>query len=234
MRALLFAFALMMLVSCVSPRGSFQVVPHTPNYLLRSPDASDTPFPEVLRNYNGFEPGHGGMDLRPGMELSIENAYYADGMPKRGLNGFLGTEVARYEVRPRGLRLLSVQPMKNRPADQVPFSSSYDRRRSAIATTGSTLKFSSSEHLRPAAPFCSEPIQKINSTGLPTGCLGIRIRFAAVSPPNARSFPRCVPCRSKCRFSSMALLEVFFGAARSRASQNIPGASRCCAFIAGD
>jgi len=122
MRALVFAFALLTLASCVKQRGlgSFHVLPRTPNYLLRSPDSTDTPFPEILRDYNGFEPGQNWMDLRPKMELSIENAYYQDGMPKRGLKGFLGTEVARYLVQPRGLRLLSVQPMKNRPADQVP------------------------------------------------------------------------------------------------------------------
>jgi hypothetical protein len=36
------------------------------------------------------------MELRPQMELRIENAYYRKGMPKRGLDGFLGTEIARY------------------------------------------------------------------------------------------------------------------------------------------
>jgi hypothetical protein len=61
------------------------------------------------------------MDLRPFMELRIENAYYKDGAPKRGLDGFLGTEIAQYQVRPRGgLRQLAVQSMKERPLDQQP------------------------------------------------------------------------------------------------------------------
>ncbi len=95
------------------------MIPAAPQYLLRSPDRSDTPFPEILDRYNGFVPGREGMDLRPLMELRIENAYYQKGMPKRGLNGFLGTEVARYRVQPRGgLRLISVQSMENRPNDQ--------------------------------------------------------------------------------------------------------------------
>jgi len=101
--------------------NAFRVVPAAPTYLLRSPDASETPFPDVLRVYNGFEPGRGWMDLRPDMELRIENAYYEPGMPKRGLKGFLGTEVARYTVHRQGhLQLVSVQPMKNRPIGEKP------------------------------------------------------------------------------------------------------------------
>jgi hypothetical protein len=73
-----------------------------------------------LLNYNGFEPGRDWVDLRPGMELRIENAYYQPGMPKHGLNGFLGTEAALYKVGRRGLQRLSVQSMKNRPSGQAP------------------------------------------------------------------------------------------------------------------
>ena len=60
------------------------------------------------------------VDLRPQVELRIENAYYQKGASRRGLEGFLGTEIARYQVRSKGLRLLSVQSMKSRPADQLP------------------------------------------------------------------------------------------------------------------
>ncbi|MBV8895427.1 MAG: hypothetical protein JO051_02870 [Acidobacteriaceae bacterium] len=96
-------------------------MPATPNYSLRSPDSQETPFPEILKSYNGFEPGRGWMDLRAGMELRIENAYYRPGMPRRGLNGFLGTEVARYKVQARGgLELLSVDAMKDRPSEELP------------------------------------------------------------------------------------------------------------------
>lgn len=100
----------------------FHVVPGRPDYLLRSPDASETPFPQVLTRYNGFIPGSGQVDLREGMELRIENAYYREGAPKHGLNGFLGTEIARYRIIGRGeLRLESLRSeLKRRPLDQEP------------------------------------------------------------------------------------------------------------------
>jgi hypothetical protein len=108
-------------VSCITRTAlDFRVVPAAPNYLLRSPDSQETPFPDILRSYNGFEPGREWVDLRPGMGLGIENAYYQPGMPRRGLDGFLGTEKASYKVRSRGLQLLSVQPMKDRPSGQPP------------------------------------------------------------------------------------------------------------------
>jgi len=66
-------------------------------------------------------PGQGWLDLRPPMQLHVENAYYREGAPKRGLAGYLGTEVAYYQVQPNGhLRLLSTRPMKDRPHDQPP------------------------------------------------------------------------------------------------------------------
>src|SRR6267143_363560 len=66
--------------------------------------------------------GSGWVDLRPRMELRIENAYYREGEPKRGIAGFLGTEIAHYQVRSnRGLRLLSVESsVARRPRDQGP------------------------------------------------------------------------------------------------------------------
>jgi hypothetical protein len=110
-------------VAC-APRfraNSFRVVPASPAYLLRSPDSHDTAFPEILRAYNNFEPGRGWMDLHAGMELFIENAYYLPGMSRRGLNGFLGTETARYKVQSHGgLQLAAVQSMKDRPSGQAP------------------------------------------------------------------------------------------------------------------
>lgn len=99
---------------------AFRVVPGNPDYLLRTPEAQRTPFADVLRAYNGFEPGQGWVDLRPLMELRIENAYYEKGASRRGLAGFLGTEVARYEVVTNGLRLLNFQSMKNRPEADAP------------------------------------------------------------------------------------------------------------------
>jgi hypothetical protein len=101
-------------------RTYFEVLPNSPNYLLQSPDSRRTPFPEVLKAYNDFEAGHPWIDLEPLMELRIENAYWVPGAPRSGLAGFLGTEVARYGVRPHGLALVSVHPMSNRPKDQIP------------------------------------------------------------------------------------------------------------------
>jgi hypothetical protein len=110
------------LTSCAArlSRTHFQVLPHSPSYLVQSPDSHRTPFPDVLKAYNGFEAGHAWIDLERLMELRIENAYYEPGAPRSGLTGFLGTEVARYEVTSHGLDLLSVEPMKNRPNDQAP------------------------------------------------------------------------------------------------------------------
>jgi hypothetical protein len=103
-------------VAC-APRisQSFRVVPSDPAYLLRSPDKKDTPFGEVLRAYNGFEPGRNWIDLQPLTGLRIENAYYEKGANRKGLTGFLGTEVARYDLTSAGLHLFSTEPMKNRP-----------------------------------------------------------------------------------------------------------------------
>lgn len=110
--------------SCALQRRdpSFHVIPGRPDYLLQSPDASETPFPQVLTRYNGFIPGSGQVDLRAGMELRIENAYYREGAPKHGLNGFLGTEIARYRITGGGeLHLESVRSaLKRRPVDQEP------------------------------------------------------------------------------------------------------------------
>jgi hypothetical protein len=61
------------------------------------------------------------VDLRPQMQLRVENAYYQDGLPKHGINGYLGTETAHYQVRVRGLRLLSVENvLKPHPREQPP------------------------------------------------------------------------------------------------------------------
>jgi hypothetical protein len=99
-------------------RGSFQVLPAAPAYVLRSPDATDTPFPEVLSRYSDAGESQGWL-LHPNSELQIENAYYREGAPKHGIDNFVGTEKASYQVRPKSLRLISVQSgLTERPADQ--------------------------------------------------------------------------------------------------------------------
>jgi hypothetical protein len=107
--------------SCGPRSKGFRVVPATPNYLLHYPDSRQTAFPDVLRAYNGFQQGGAWVDLCPDMELRVEDAYYEPGMSRRGLAGFLGTEIAQYKVGWHGgLQLLSVRPMKDRPKDQPP------------------------------------------------------------------------------------------------------------------
>jgi hypothetical protein len=113
-------------ISCATRRnvsqagaGSFRVIPGTPEYMLRAPDASNIPFPEVLNRYRN--PGVGWVDLRPQMELRIEAAYYRDGSPRRSLADYLGTETARFQVRPNGqLQLGSVQSGLKSPRGRQP------------------------------------------------------------------------------------------------------------------
>ena len=113
-----------MSTSCAPFRTqSFHIVPQSPNYLLRTPDSLEIPFPDLLRTYNGYQPGRNGMDLRRLMELRIENAYYHPGASRQGIEGFLGTEVAQYEVTNHGLHLLAFQPMRERPVRDLPVQS---------------------------------------------------------------------------------------------------------------
>lgn len=103
--------------------GSFGILPSNPDYLLRSPDSKETPFPEVISRYSNAVPGQGWLDLRAHMDLRIENAYYRNGVPKRGITGYLGTEIAFYQVRPKGgLRLGSTESKltESRPVGQLP------------------------------------------------------------------------------------------------------------------
>jgi hypothetical protein len=87
---------------------------------LQDPDHRLIEFPQVLRAYNGYDPGSTWIDLHPLMELRIENAYYQEGARRKGLQGYLGTEVAEYEVLKQGLKLLSLVSMHGRPHDQQP------------------------------------------------------------------------------------------------------------------
>jgi len=111
----------LLLASCALPhQTSFQIIPGPQTYSLRFPDKHQTQFPNILRDYNGFEPGESWVDLRPSMEVRIENAYYQPGVSRRGLDGFLGTEIARYAVDPDGLLLESILPMQGRPPSDPP------------------------------------------------------------------------------------------------------------------
>jgi hypothetical protein len=71
------AFVLMFSVSCATRRTvTFRVLPASPDYLLRSPDSKDTPFPEVLGRYTNVGPDW--VELRPEIELRVENAYFRE------------------------------------------------------------------------------------------------------------------------------------------------------------
>lgn len=118
-----FALALLLcLYSCVSHHASraFHVVAAEPTYVIRAPDATETPFPEVLSRYSDVGPPQGWL-LHSYTELRVENAYYREGAPKHGIADFLGTQTAVYRVRGRGLQLISVRSeVARRPADQLP------------------------------------------------------------------------------------------------------------------
>lgn len=118
----LLAFVLILSPSCATRRAvtSFRVLPAKPDYLLRSPDSKNTPFAEVLGGYAHV--GSGWVELRPEIELRVENAYFREGAPKRGLANFLGTEIARYRMLATGaLDQIAVQSrVAQRPADQPP------------------------------------------------------------------------------------------------------------------
>ncbi len=119
---LLVAIVLAFPLACATRHhaASFRVVPANSEYLLRSPDSADTPLPEVLGHYTNVGPDW--VELRPEMELRVENAYYREGAAKRGLANYLGTQVARYCVLPDGkLRGISAEPgLVQLPADQPP------------------------------------------------------------------------------------------------------------------
>src|SRR5579862_7763548 len=121
MKRLLPAFASLVALSCTGRRPlSFRVLPAEPSYLLRSPDSEDIPYSEVLGRYTDVGPGW--VDLRPRMGLRVENAYFKEAAPKRGIEGFIGTEVAQYRSRTSGgLQLISVESnVPHRPKDQPP------------------------------------------------------------------------------------------------------------------
>lgn len=122
MNQLAFILCLVSFASCTlrQYRKSFRVLPKSPSYVLRFPNSREVPFSDLLQAYNGFEPAKAWIDLPPLMELRIENAYYQKGASRQGLAGFLGTEVAVYELTTGGLRLISTRPMKDRPADDLP------------------------------------------------------------------------------------------------------------------
>jgi len=119
---LLLGATLAFLAACAArrPPGAFRVLPAKPSYVLRAPDAQETAFPEVPGRFTRTTSAW--VELRPGMELRIENAYYRDGTARRDLGSYLGTEIARFRVQPNGsVRLRSVESgVAQPPAGQAP------------------------------------------------------------------------------------------------------------------
>lgn len=95
-------------------------MPARPDYLLRSPDALETPFPDVIGGYTNAGPGW--VELRPGIRLRVENAYFREGAPKHGLANFLGTEIVTYRVLSSGAleQVAFESRLERRPSDQPP------------------------------------------------------------------------------------------------------------------
>ncbi|MBK7931051.1 MAG: hypothetical protein IPJ98_27335 [Bryobacterales bacterium] len=85
------------------------------------------PYSQMLERFNGFQTGAGWVDLRPSMRIQIENAYYEPGKPKRGLEGFIGTERLWYRKPPTaGLiegafedKMLAARPAAETPTTQL-------------------------------------------------------------------------------------------------------------------
>jgi len=121
-RAIALACVLLFSASCATRRAAtaFRVLPARPDYLLRSPDSKDTPFPEILGQYTNVGPGW--VELRPGIGLRVENAYFREGAPKHGLANFLGTEIVTYRVLPSGVleQTAFESRLERRPSDQPP------------------------------------------------------------------------------------------------------------------
>lgn len=87
----------------------FQVVPSTPQYLLRFPDLVETPLQEILEPFQNMSEGW--VELSAPMELRVERAYFSD-PAQRTIANYVGTEAARYAVLPGGeLRLLSLESL---------------------------------------------------------------------------------------------------------------------------
>lgn len=85
------------------------------------------PYSQMLERFNGFQTGAGWVDLRPHMRIHVTNAYYEAGKPKRGLDGFIGTEQIWYrKLPPPGLiegdierKMLAVRPPADPPVEAL-------------------------------------------------------------------------------------------------------------------
>lgn len=98
---------------------AFRIVPAAPEYLLEAPDASRTPFGDILPRYAGADSGWA--DMRPGMALHVERAYFREGAAEQNIRSYLGTETVRYRSREDGTlaETDAGPPLEPRPAGQA-------------------------------------------------------------------------------------------------------------------
>ncbi len=110
--------AALLLASCTGRRSTtFEVIPGSPAYRLRSPDKPTLALPDTLSAYSDLSQGR--TALKPGMTLKLETAYFKPGEARRGLANFLGTESVEIHVRRDGsLQSAQLRLLPNRPADQ--------------------------------------------------------------------------------------------------------------------
>jgi hypothetical protein len=110
-------FRLLLLTTCASlfwigcsSKRAWRVAPSPSGYALTNGKQSE-PYSQMLQRFNRFETGSGWVDIKPYMRLQVENAYYEPGRPKRGLNGFIGTERVWYrKPEPPGLIEGGIEP----------------------------------------------------------------------------------------------------------------------------
>jgi len=88
---------LLLCASCATrSAGHYRLLPAQPEYVVQSPDAARTPYPDVLRSYTAS--GEGWVQLQPGIGLLMERAYFRAEAPIEDIRSYLGTETVRYRV----------------------------------------------------------------------------------------------------------------------------------------
>ena len=103
---------------------AYLAVPARPEYLLRSPDSTETPYSSVPDRYSRTGPGW--IDMRHGLGLRVEVAYFRDPDAERDVKNYLGLETVRYEATPDGrlaqagaATVLDGRPQQQLAADRI-------------------------------------------------------------------------------------------------------------------
>lgn len=122
------------------PPGVFRVakVP-TAGYTLASPAprAEPVPFPRLMEQQYGFQPGAGYIDLLPGMRVNAQRAYFRGADLK--LSDYLGAETAHWTIEGGGARAMrfrftasEAEPRLEKPASAPPVASLIPARRGRL------------------------------------------------------------------------------------------------------